>query len=71
MSSKRRPPAIGYGPNADGLADPARPSIAERVRLAPERIAAERADRATPSPFIRRLRAAARAALKPGKRGRK
>ncbi len=69
MSSKRVPP-IAYSDQHNGLGDPDRPTIAEHQRRTPERIAAERADRASPSPFIRRLRRVARAALKPGKSGR-
>lgn len=70
MSSKRPPRPLAYGPDQDGLLDPDRPSIAERQRHTPERIAAERADKASRSPLIRALRAAGRAALKPGVRRR-
>ena len=48
-----------YGPNRDGLGDPERPDLTERLTLSPERIA-EDADRAAAlSPMLRRLRAVA------------
>lgn len=67
----KRLPRFAYGDQHNGLDDPDRATIAERQRHTPERIAAERDDKASRSPFIRRLRAAGRAALKPGRGGRR
>ncbi len=46
MTSKRRIPPGLFGAQHDGLADPQRPSLSDRLRKSPARIEAERRDRA-------------------------
>ncbi len=64
MTRKRSrvPPGL-YAPDGSGLLDPTRPTVEDRERKSPARIAAERADATLLSPTIRRLRLVARRAL--------
>jgi hypothetical protein len=57
-----RPPGE-YSADHNGLGDPLRPSAADRLRMSEARLAEERADSASLSPTIRRLRAVAAKAL--------
>jgi len=59
---KRLPRGL-YSQLGDGLLDPDRPTMADRMTKSAARIEAERRDRATLSPTIRRLRDTARRAL--------
>ncbi|MEE3127546.1 MAG: hypothetical protein VX494_10070 [Actinomycetota bacterium] len=52
-----------YGPNRDGLLDPARLSSKERQTRPADLLAEEYARRTSPSPFVRRLQSAADRAL--------
>ncbi len=61
-AAKRLPRGV-YGDQHDGLGDPVRPTMADRMTKSAARIEAERRDRATLSPTIRRLRDTARRAL--------
>jgi hypothetical protein len=69
MTTKRtRIPAGLYGPERDGLGDPDRPTVAERMVRSPERLAEERQRRSSPTPIVRALQRATDRAL--GRAGR-
>jgi len=66
-AAKRLPRGV-YGDQHDGLGDPDRPSMTDRMTKSVARIEAERRDRASLSPTVRKLRAVTAAALG-GRRG--
>jgi len=68
--SKQLPP-IAYSDQHNGLLDPQRPTITERLRTSPAWLDQHRRDAEVRSPFVQALRRVASRALQPGKRGRK
>lgn len=64
MNGKNRPqPPRGMYVTGDGMLDPRRISLGDRVTKGPARLATERTDAASLSPTIQQLRAVARRAL--------
>lgn len=61
------PPGL-YAAEHDGLGDPDRFTVAEKMTRSPERLAEERRRRESPSPIVRKLQAATDKAL--GRAGR-